>query len=225
MLALEREAARLRGTRGERVADIARSRIMIGGTELEILQTERTLRENIAKEIRDVQAQIADLEERASAAKGTLDQILIRAPAGGIVVGLNAHTVGGVIKAGEVLLEIVPSAPRLLVEAQVQPLDVDNVALGMESELRLTAFKQRTTPTLLGRLNYVSADRLTDQRTGQPYYLARIEVPESELARIVPQVVQAGMPVEVLIKKRERVVLDYLLQPLTDAMSRAWHED
>jgi HlyD family type I secretion membrane fusion protein len=225
VLALEREAARLRGARGERIAEIARARITISGTELEILQIERTRQESVTKEIRDVQAQIAELEERAGAAKATLDQILIRAPAAGVVVGLNAHTIGGVIKAGETLLEIVPSTQRLLIEAQVQPQDVDNIAVGMETDLRLTAFKQRTTPALVGRLNYVSADRLIDQRSGQPYYLARIEIVEGELARIAPQLLQAGMPVEVLIKRRSRTALDYLLQPVTDAMGRAWHED
>ena len=225
VLALEREAARLRGSWGERVADIAKAEITIGGTRLELIQMEHTLRESIAKEIRDVQAQIADLEERAGAARDTLDHIDIRAPAAGTVVGLNAHTVGGVIKPGDILLEIVPTAQRLVIEAQVQPTDINNVAVDMPTEVKLTAFKQRTTPTLFGRVTYVSADRLTDPRTGQPYYLARAELPESELARIAPLVLQAGMPVEVLIKKRERTALDYLLQPVADAMGRAWRED
>ena len=108
----------------------------------------------------------------------------IRAPAAGVAVGLNAHTVGGVIKPGDIILEIVPSPQRLVVEAQVQPNDIDNVAVGMDTDVRLTAFKQRTTPTLSGHLIYVSADRLTDNRSGQAYYLARAEIPESELARI-----------------------------------------
>jgi|SoiMethySBSTD1v2_1073268.scaffolds.fasta_scaffold09539_4 membrane fusion protein, type I secretion system len=225
VLALEREAARLKGSRGERIADAARAHIAIGKTELEILQAEHEFREKVLKEIRDVQAQIADLEERISAARSTLDHIDIRAPVAGTVVGLNAFTVGGVIKAGETILEIVPAAQRLIVETQVQPTDIDNVAAGMNTELRLTAFKQRMTPTLHGRLIYVSADRLTDQRSGQPYYLARAEIPESELARIAPLTLQPGMPVEILIKKRERTALAYLFQPILDAMGRAWRED
>jgi HlyD family secretion protein/epimerase transport system membrane fusion protein len=225
VLALEREAARLRGSRGERIADIARAQVVIGGTKLEMLQAERTFRENVVKEIRDVQAQIADLQERLTAAKSTLDHIDIRAPATGTVVGLNAHTVGGVIKPGETILEIVPAAERLIIESQVQPADIDNATVGMETEVRLTAFKQRTTPMLIGRLVYVSADRLADPRSGAPYYLARVEVPDSELARIRPQVVQPGMPAEILIKKRARTALEYLVQPIADAMGRAWHED
>jgi HlyD family type I secretion membrane fusion protein len=225
VLALEREAVRLKGSHGERIADIARAQIRVGETQLQILQADRAFSESVAKEVRDVQTQIADLEERLGAARGTLDHIDVRAPAAGIVVGLTAYTVGGVIKAGETIMEIVPGAQRLIVEAQVQPNDIDNVALGMDTDLRLSALKQRTTPTLRGRLVYVSADRLTDPRTGQPYYLARAEFAPGELSRIAPQVLQAGMPAEVKIKTRERTALAYLLQPMVDAMGRSWRED
>jgi HlyD family type I secretion membrane fusion protein len=225
VLALEREAARLLGSRGERVADIARAQVVIGGTKLEMLQAERTFRENVVKDIRDVQAQIADLQERLAVAKSTLDHIEIRAPVAGTVVGLNAHTKGGVIKPGETILEIVPDAERLIIEGQIQPADIDNTTPGMETDIRLTAFKQRTTPVLVGRLIYVSADRISDPRSGAAYYLARVEVPEHELDRIRPQVLQAGMPAEILIRKRDRTALEYLVQPVMDAMGRAWHED
>jgi len=225
VLSLEREAARLRGGRGERIADIARTQVTIGSTQLEVLQLERTFLENVVKEIRDVQTQIADLQERATAAKSTLDHIEIRAPASGIVVGLNAHTVGGVVKPGDVILEIVPAESRLLIEAQVQPTDISSTVVGMAADVRLTAFKQRTTPTVSGRVTYVSADRLTDQRSGAPYYLAQVEVSDSEIARIAPHTLQAGMPAEVFIKKRERTAFDYLMQPVADTMGRAWRED
>jgi multidrug efflux pump subunit AcrA (membrane-fusion protein) len=112
-----------------------------------------------------------------------------------------------------------------VVEAQVQPNDIDNVAVGMDTDVRLTAFKQRTTPTLSGHLIYVSADRLTDNRSGQAYYLARAEIPESELARIWPLALQPGMPADAVIKKRERTALNHLIQPIADAMVRAWRED
>lgn len=225
LLSLEREAARLNGSRGERIAAIARAQITIGGTRLEILQMERTFRESVAKEIRDVQAQIADLEERVIAAKSTLEYIEIRAPAAGIVVGLNAHTIGGVIKAGETVLEIVPDSERLVIEVQVLPNDINDVAVGLKTEVRLTSFKQRTTPTLQGNVTYVSADRLTDQRTGQPYYLARIALADGEVNLLAPLALQPGMPAEAMIKSRERTALEYLVQPLADTMARTWREN
>jgi HlyD family type I secretion membrane fusion protein len=225
VLALEREAARLKGARGERIADIARSRNAIGGTQLELMQLERTFREKVVGEIRDVQAQVADLRERVGAAEQTLAHIDIRAPATGTVVGLSAHTVGGVIKPGETILEIVPDGSRLILEAQLDPTDIDNVAVGQESEIRLIGLKQRTAPTLSGRTVYLSADRLTDNRTGQPYYIARIDVPEAERARLGGAALQAGMPAEVMIRQRDRTALDYLLQPIIDATAQAWRED
>lgn len=225
VLTLEREAARLKGARGERIADIAKAQITIGKTQLEIIQAEHEFQEKVIRELRDTQAQIADLEERITAARSTLDHIDIRAPVAGTVVSLNASTVGGVIKPGETILEIVPAAQRLIVEAQVLPIDIDNVAVGQEAELRLTAFKQRTMPVLTGRLIYVSADRVTDPRNGQAYYIARAEISDEELARISPQVPQPGMPAEIVIKSRERTALAYLLQPVSDALGRAWRED
>lgn len=225
VLSLEREAARLKGERGERIANIARSHNAIGGAQLELIQLERTFREKLVGELRDVQAQIADLRERVGAAEQVLAHIEIRAPVAGTVVGLSAHTVGGVVKPGDTILEIVPADDRLIVEAQLQPGDIDNVAVGYDSEIRLTGFKQRTTPTLNGHVIYLSADRLTDPRSGMPYYLARIDVTDAERARLGAAILQPGMPADVMIRQRDRTALDYLLQPVADAMAHAWRED
>jgi HlyD family secretion protein/epimerase transport system membrane fusion protein len=225
VLALEREAARIKGERGERISDVARSRNAIGGTELDLLQLDRTFHEKVTGDLRDAQAQIADLRERVGAAEQVLAYIDIRAPASGTAVGLSAHTVGGVIKPGETILEIVPEDSRLMVEAQLNPADIDNVAIGQESEIRLTGLRQRATPVLVGKVAYVSADRLTDPRSGAPYFVTRIDLPPGERARLGGVLVQPGMPAEVMIRQRERTVLDYLLQPVTDAMARAWRED
>ena len=225
VLALEREAARLKGERGERISDIARSRNAIGGAQLELLQLDRTFQEKVAGDIRDAQAQIAELRERVAAAEQVLAHIEIRAPAAGTAVGLSAHTAGGVIKPGDTILEIVPENSRLIVEAQLQPTDIDNVAVGQDSEIRLTGLKQRTTPVLVGKVIYVSADRLTDPRSGSPYFVTRIDLPPEERARLGGIVVQPGMPAEATIRQRDRTALDYLLQPVTDAFAHAWRED
>lgn len=225
VLMLERDAARIKGERGERISDIARTRNAIGSAQIELLQLDRTFQEKVAAEIRDVQTQIADLRERVGAAEQVLAHIDIRAPVTGSAVGLSAHTVGGVIKPGDTILEIVPQDSRLIVEAQLSPGDIDNVVVGQTAEIRLTGLKQRTTPTLGGRLEYVSADRLTDPRSGAPYFLARIDAAPAEIARMGPIVLQPGMPADVMIRQRDRTALDYLLQPVTDAMARAWRED
>jgi multidrug efflux pump subunit AcrA (membrane-fusion protein) len=107
----------------------------------------------------------------------------------------------------------------------VQPQDIDNVAIGQPAEVRILAFKQRTTPTMEGVVSYVSADALTNQQDGSTYYLARIRIPEAQLERLRGQALQPGMPAEVMIRTGERTALAYMLQPVLDSMRRAWREE
>jgi HlyD family type I secretion membrane fusion protein len=130
-----------------------------------------------------------------------------------------------VVKPGEPILEIVPRDDRLVIESQVQPHDIDGVRAGLPAEVRLLAYKQRRTPTLRGTVIYVSADALTNERTGQPYYAARIEIPPEELARLGNGAeLYPGMPAEALIATGERTALQYLLDPVRDSFWRAFRE-
>jgi HlyD family type I secretion membrane fusion protein len=134
------------------------------------------------------------------------------------------HANGAVIKPAETIMEIVPSDDRLLVEVQVEPQDIDNVALGQDAEVRMLAFKQRTTPTLKGIVSYVSADALKNAQTGATFYLARIEVPEAELKRLGSHVLQPGMPAQAMIQTGKRTALVYMVQPMLDSINRAWRD-
>lgn len=225
ILALERDYARLEGERGELLASIARSGKSISEAKMRILQLERTSREQVVTQLRDIETQLADIEERLVAARSQLDQIEIRAPVSGLVVSLAAHTVGGVIGAGQVIMEIVPEEDRLIIEARADPLAVDSLTVGLPADIRLTGLKQRTTPTLTGSVGYVSADSLTDERTGQTYYLVHVLLAEEELTRLQGQALQPGMPAEVIIRTGERTPLQYLTQPIMDSLRRSWRED
>ncbi len=225
ILALQREAARLEGENGEFTANIAKARKAIGETRLEIIQKQKAFRNEVVATLREVQAKIHDLRERHIAAQDVLQRIDIRAPVSGKIVGLSVHAEDAVIKGGETILELVPSGDPLLFEVQVQPQDIDNVVIGQEAEVRILAFKQRTTPTLKGAVSYVSADALTNPQDGVPFYVARIRVPESELQRLEGQDMQPGMPAEVLIRTGERTALAYMMQPIIDSMNRAWREE
>ncbi|MEX2642193.1 MAG: HlyD family type I secretion periplasmic adaptor subunit [Acetobacterales bacterium] len=225
LLALEREAASLEGERGEHIAAVARARKAIGETGMQAIQIRNEFREEVVNQLRDAQAEIFDLQERLAAAREQLYQLDIRTPVDGVVVGLQAHTIGGVIKAGETILEIVPSAQDLLVEARVQLTDIDNVAIGHEADVQFTAFKQRVTPVVTGRVSYVSADRIEDQASGQAYYIARVKMPAEEIDRLGDEQLQPGMPANVIIKTGERTALQYLVQPILDSMNMAWREE
>ena len=225
VLALQREAARLEGERGELSADIARANKAIGETKLQIIQAQKAFREQVVTELRDVQPRISDLEERAIASRDVFDKLEIRAPVSGVVVGMDVHTVGGVIRAGETVLEVVPAEDRLIIEAEVRPFDIDSVAVGQEATVRFTSFKQQSTPTVIGIVDNVSADSLVDERSGQPYYLCRVEVSEEEVSRLGARRLRPGMPAEVMIRIGDRTAIEYLAQPLFDSMARAWREE
>lgn len=225
LLALEREAAELEGERGEHISEIASINTSIAETKLQIIQLQRSFQEQVIDELRSIRTRISDLEERIGASKHVLEHIEIRAPVSGTVVGMQIHTVGAIIRPGETILEIVPSADRLIIEAQVQPLDIDNIAIDQDADIHLTAFKRWTTPTIVGQVNYISADRVIDQQTGQFYYLARVAVSDEEVARLGDRQLYPGMPAEVMIKTGERTAIKYLAQPLLDSMERAWREE
>ena len=139
----------------------------------------------------------------------------------GTVVGLDVFTQGGVITPGQPILHIVPSGEEHIVEAQLRPEDIDRVIAGQPATVRFPAFNARTTPTLEGSVLTVSADRLVDKRTGQPYYQARIRIPAAELARLNGQALVSGMPAETFIAAGPRTALNYLLKPFLHALTRA----
>ena len=225
VLALEREKARLEGERGELIADIARTEKAIGETRMEVLQRKREFRESVESELRTTQQELFDLRERMVATKDVLDRIVVRAPASGVVVGLDVNTIGGVIAPGETILEIVPDSKELVVEARVSPLDVDSLRIGQPAEVRFTAFRQQTTPLLEGSFVYVSADVMLDERSGQSHYVVRVQVPEEEVRRLGELELVPGMPAEVAIKTGDQRPVDYLVQPIVQSIDRAWREN
>ena len=224
LTALEREAARLEGERGQLISSVAQAKDKITETRLQIIQIDQDLASDVAKELRDTDAKINESVERKITAEDQLKRIEIRAPQDGTVFQSTVHTVGGVIAPGDSIMLIVPNSDNLTVEVKIAPQDIDHVRIGQEAVLRLTAFNQRTTPELNGIVGQISADTTTDQRTGQSYYLTRIAIPADELARLGDVRLLPGMPAEVFIQTGERQVLSYLIKPLRDQFARAFKE-
>jgi HlyD family type I secretion membrane fusion protein len=225
ILALEREAARLEGERGANLATIAETKKAIGEANLQIIQLRQTFTQQVLTESREVETRIFELRERVVAARHVLAHIDIRAPTDGIVAEMAVHTEGGVIRPGDTVLKLVPIHDRLLIEANIRPTDIDNVFQGQQALITLSAFSQRTTPTLNGHVEYVSADSLEDRTTGENYYVARVSVPDTEVARLNGRHLLPGMPAEVMIKTETRTPVEYLLKPLNDSLRRAWREE
>lgn len=224
MLELQREAAEVRGERSQNLAAVARVQQSIAETRLEItdLDTERT--NEIVQELRDAQTELFDLREKMRAARDVLHRTEIRAPIAGTVVDMQVHTVGGVITPGEPLMDIVPANERLIIEVRVNPLDIDVVEPDLLAHVRFTAFSQRTTKPVEARVVTVSADRLMDDRTGEPYYTARIELTGDLDEALGGGVLYPGMQAEVMIVTGARTPLDYFIRPITDSFNRAFRE-
>jgi len=205
--ALEQSLAELQGRRSELNGSIA-------ATQEDRLQQMRT-----------VDARMAELSPQLAGARERLERTRLRAPVDGVVVGLQVHTVGGVISPGQRILDIVPQDSNLVVEAQVRPEDADGLRAGQTTEVRITAFRGRNLPLVHGVLQTVSADRLVDEHSGHPYFLARVVVPPSELRKLADPAsgerhLRAGLPAQVVVPTRKRTALQFLLEPLNQAL---WH--
>ena len=224
ILARERAMARLRGEAGSDDAQIAKAQNGVGEAKSQIINLHQRFREDVVAQYQDVQIATSDLRQRLAVAEDVLARIEVKAPQSGIVQNLAVHTIGGVVRAGQLLMEIAPQDKELIVEAQVSPNDIDNVQVGQEAEVRLVALNLRLTPSIMGTVISVSGDRLVDQVTGVGYFLIRAEISESEVAKLGEVVLSAGMPADVLIKTGERTALAYLLKPLTDSLARGMNE-
>lgn len=221
---LQREQARLQGESAQLVAQAAEVGGKVAETELQIIQIDRDLSSEVAKETREIDGKIGEFVERKVAAEDQLKRVEIRAPQDGIVFQSNVHTVGGVITAGETIMLVVPEADKLAVEAKVNPQDIDQLQIGQNAVLRMSASNQRTTPEITGNITRISADTTTDQRTAQSYYTIRISLPHDQVARLGDIKLLPGMPVEAFVQTGERTLLAYLVKPLRDQVMRTFRE-
>jgi HlyD family secretion protein len=224
LTALQREAARIDGERGQLASSIAETKSKIGEAELQIVRLDQDFLGEVVKDLGEAQGKQAELVERAVAARDLLDRIEIRAPASGLVHQLAAHTIGGVIRPGDAIMEIVPDTEDLQIEARLQPQDIDHVHAGQPAFVRFSAFNQRTTPQLTGSVSYVSADTSHDQQTNAPYFTVRVVLPDEERRRLAGQQLVPGMPAEVFMQTGSRTMMSYLFKPIADQMRRAFVE-
>ncbi len=222
----EDELIQIEASLGRVISEIAQAKNQISETNLEALQAQQEYRGRASSQLEDTRAEIAEFNQRQNVAKDVLTRTEIRASGSGTIQNLKVHTVGSVIKPGEVLMEMVPENEELIVNARVSPRDIDNVAPGLETEVRFTAFKSRLTPIMLGRVQSVSNDVITpDNPQEMPYYLARVEVAEEDISEEILGRLSAGMPADVIIITGERTVANYIASPLLDAVRKSMIEE
>jgi HlyD family secretion protein len=227
--AMERAAAELDGTYGAYRSDIARSSEAIGEAQMQIVALDKQVLEEVATQMREGQVRLDELQPKLVALREQLSRSTVRAPASGRVVGLKVFTVGGVVAAGDTLMEIVPQDRALVIEGKASPTDADDLTPGMETQIRFTALQERNLPILVGRISKVSADSFEDPRTGQRFFKIELVVPPSERDKLrkVRQDggLRAGLPVDIIIPLRKRTALSYLVEPLAQVLWLAGREN
>lgn len=225
LLRILRIEAELLGRHGQYGAAILEATQQIGEAEAQILANETARADQNATQLDQVRTDLSALLEKLTASRDVLKRTVITAPVSGTVVGLKFKTEGGVIQPGVPVLDIVPSEEMLMIDAKVSPVDIDVVRKGLKAQVQLSAISARSPPRVEGIVKSVSADRLLEEGTKKPYFLARVEVDREELARISPQIeLMPGMSADVLIVTGERTVANYLLRPFLEAIWKTMRE-
>ena len=226
LLALKRAQAGVRAERATSRASIARIEQSIGETRLQLLTMWEERREKVAEELSQVRTELAAVRSQLPVRKDVLNRTIVTAPLGGIVMNVQVTTATGVVQPGEPLLDLVPDDAHLVIDAYVKPTDMDMVHTGQEARVLFTAYGQRNLPQIFGKLRSISADRMIDEHTGEPYFLAKVEVDPLELERIAPDIeLSPGMPADVMILTGERTILDYLIRPFTESLTKSFREN
>jgi HlyD family secretion protein len=226
ILRYERTLADLAGRKGALTSEITRLRQQKGETRLQ-LNTLRDQRVSQAADgLRQMQTGMSEVLPQLTAARQTLDNTVMRSPADGYVLDLSQSTVGGVVGAGEMVMNIVPADAPLIVSARIKPSDIDDVKIGMTAQVRLTAFNFRKVSPVVGKVIAVSADQLSDPKTGEGYFRADVRIPPTELAHLSKGAkLSPGMPASLSITTGTRTVLSYIVSPLTDTIRDSLKEE
>ncbi len=223
--ALQRAEADSLGALGSITATIGQRKSAIAELAEQKAGLEAKRREAASAEVNELRAKIGDLREQLLTRDDILTRSQIRSPDDGIVVKLSKNTVGSVIKPGEPVVELLPTSNDLIIDAKVLPKDVDGVKVGQIASLRFSALNARTTPEVPAKVTYLSADRLLDPNTREPYYTARLEISGELPEAIAPGQIQPGMPVDAFIKTGDRTFLEYLVRPVQDSFAKAFREE
>ena len=222
---LERTAVDLEGNAASLEANVAQVRARISETREQMIGLDQAARAQAGQELTQVQAALADQTVRSVSAGDALEKSTLRAPHDGVVDKLAYHTIGSFVPPAEQIMEIVPEDDRLMVEARVSPADIDQIRTGQSARVRFTAFNLQTTPEFRGTVDFVSAERADDERTGQSFYRVRIQIDEEDIEGNQGLELLPGMPTETYIETGDRTLMSFLLKPLRDQITRAFREN
>lgn len=222
---LLRSQADLLGQVASTEAQIASARNQINEAREQIERAKSQRVEDALKELSETSNRISDGEEQIKAARSVLERTIIKAPADGVIVSLKVNSPGIVLRPGDSVLELLPTSFDLVIEARVDPNSIDSVRVGQDARLRFVALNATATPEVSANVTYISADRLVDPSTNQPYFQARLRITDDLPQEISRDQIYPGMPVETYISTGDRTFAEYLIKPITDSFSRSFREN
>lgn len=215
----------MQGNHGQILSEIAKLRQTISETKLQIVQVNQEYVERAGNELRDIRDQINETSERVDVARDVLERTVVRAPVYGMLQNIRVHTIGGVIRPAEPVMDIIPLDDDLIVSAKIRPIDIDTVHVGLDAEVRFSSFSARTTPAMFGKVTVLSQDVIEPTQAGQePYYQARVQVDTKSIPLDLRGRLLPGMPADVIIVTGARTLVEYLVKPLTDTFHRSMKE-
>jgi HlyD family type I secretion membrane fusion protein len=225
LASMSRSRLQLQGDLGGLTSEIAKLRQTISESELQIIQVHQEFVERAGGELRDLREMLNETSERANVAESVLERTVVRAPVRGMLQNIKVHTIGGVVRPAEPVMDIIPLDDDLVVTAQIRPIDIDSVTVGQVAEVRFPAFSAKTTPAIFGTISVVSTDVIEPENSNQsPYYSARIEVDDAVVPKDIREGLLPGMPVDVIVSTGERTFAEYFVRPLSDMFYKGMRE-
>jgi HlyD family type I secretion membrane fusion protein len=226
--ALERAQADFERQQASLAADGSSAREGIQETVVQDTSLTRKALEDISADLRDTQDKLSDILPKLVAARDQLERSRLRAPTSGTVIGLNIFTIGAVVEPGKPVMEIVPDGKSLVIQAEVDPNDADQVLEGETAQVRFLSVHNRTLPLFEGTIRDMSADAFTDKKSGRSYFRAQVAVPASELERVGGVLgrgkLRPGLPVDVVLSVHKRTALEMMFAPLAKVLWGAFRE-
>lgn len=222
----KREKIAVDGEIASNTAEIARLNVQITETKSQMILRESAFKEDVLKQLESVTKSINTLRSKYIALNDQLARTEVRAPVSGTIVGMTAHTVGGVIRPGDPIMYIVPDSTEYIVEARMNLTDIDKVTIGLLSDVRFSAFELQQAHVVEGEVIYISADSLQDGN-GHQFYEIKVKLTEKGVKELENNkfFLLPGMPAEVMVQTSNRTVLSYILNPFTNMFKRAFNED
>jgi HlyD family type I secretion membrane fusion protein len=225
LASMRRSRLDLQGSLGAITSEIAKLRQTMAETRLQIVQVKQDYVERAGHELRDIREQLSETTERTMVARDVLDRTVVTAPVRGVLQNIRVHTIGGVVRPAEPVMDIIPLDDDLIISARIQPIDIASVSVGMQAEVRFSSFSSKTTPVMFGTIAVLSQDVIEPTSAGdRPYYSARIQVNEASVPLELRERLLPGMPADIIISTGERTFVEYMLRPMTDMFHKGMRE-